>query len=110
MSETITAKVGSNRGRPRIWLDGKRLVAAHFTGGSIYTCFVKPGRIVCLVGDLLNYRKQQGETNRLRKVTGRPDGKPIIDLVGRDVEAAFGDAASVRVIFAKGRIEITKGD
>jgi hypothetical protein len=110
-------KVGRNKGRPRIWVDGRRLRDAGFTGGVKYYCAVEPalqdpppgaegcGAIRCTLAE----PPREGTFPfdlRERRVTGRPDGKPIIDLLGRDVEASVGDARRVRVTFEPGKITI----
>lgn len=91
-------KIGVNKGRPRIWLDGRHLIEAGFTGGTAYRCESKAGAILLWL-DL-------DRPGRLRKVTGRPDGKPIVDMVGADVETAFPGATHVAVFFHPGRIVI----
>lgn len=91
-------KIGTNKGRPRIWIDGARLAAAGFTGGTTYRCEAKPGEIRLSI--------DPDATGRLRKVTGRPDGKPIIDMLGADVALAFPDVTHVIVNFRQGRIVI----
>jgi DNA (cytosine-5)-methyltransferase 1 len=104
---TVTAaryKVGTNKGRPRIWIDGKRLANAGFTGGTGYLCYVERGRIVLSLWPIDRLETMIG--SRTRKVTGRPDGKPIIDMLGRDVETAFPGVATVFVMFEPGLIDI----
>lgn len=91
---TATIKIGENKGKRRIWLEGKRLLGAGFVGGTTYKCEVSEGLIRLSL---------PGED---RKVTGRPDGKPIIDIIGRDVEAAFPTGSHVVVRFKEGRISI----
>ena len=105
-------KIGQNKGRPRIWIDGKRLKEAGFVGGEHYSCTVINGRIECILrsiqptdGDLL-MRDHMWST--IRKVSGRADGKPIIDLLGKDVEGAFPDGKRVQVIFEQGKLTITE--
>lgn len=95
---TATIKIGMNKGKRRIWLDGKRLLEAGFVGGSVYRCEVMPGRI--------NMALNTERPGRLRKVTGRPDGKPIIDILGRDVELAFPTGSHVLVSFHAGVIRV----
>lgn len=89
-------KIGTNKGKRRLWIDGKRLRDAGFVGGTQYRCECLPGAI--------NMALNLGRPGRLRKVTGRPDGKPIVDLLGRDVELAFPTAEYVMVHFGGGRI------
>ena len=91
-------KIGTNKGRPRIWIDGARLAAAGFTPGTHYKCDAQPGAIV-LTLDL-------DCDGRTRKVSGRPDGKPIVDMLGSDVETAFPGVSYVLVQFRPGRITI----
>lgn len=84
---TATIKIGLNKGKRRIWLEGKRLLYAGFIGGTTYKCEVSEGLIeLSLNGDD-------------RKVTGRPNGNPIIDIIGRDVESAFPTETHVFVRF-----------
>lgn len=106
-------KIGNNKGRPRIWLDGKRLTEAGFVGGTTYYCYVSAeektdttysaGNIVCRLK-----AAPEMEGAEMRKVTARADGKPIIDMLGADVEAAFPGAERVNVVFSPGRIIITR--
>ena len=42
-------KIGTNKGRPRIWLDGPRLAEAGFVGGTVYLCNVVKGGIFIAV-------------------------------------------------------------
>jgi DNA (cytosine-5)-methyltransferase 1 len=106
-------KIGTNRGRRRIWLDGRRLADAGFVGGTVYECLVRRGEIVCTIpepGDREPIAPPPaGATVGQRKVTGRPDGKPIIDISGKAVETAFPAAETVKVRFEPGRITITSG-
>jgi DNA (cytosine-5)-methyltransferase 1 len=86
-----TNKIGTNRGRKRIWLDGKKLAHAGFTGGTRYSFAELPEDYQGLI-----LIKMDGGD---RKVTGRPDGKPIIDIVGKVVAEQFGDATHISVTY-----------
>jgi hypothetical protein len=101
---TGSYKVGLSKGRPRIWIDGKKLAEAGFVGGSTYYYEVWAGMIVCS----LDKKRVPSGPDRGRKVTGRPDGKPIIDIVGSDVEAAFPGVSRVVATFTKGMIVIAR--
>ncbi len=111
-----TYKIGTNKGRPRIWIDGKRLAAAGFVGGTMYWCAVRkdlsprpPGLIVCSLTSLLPQPLNSVFFRVIeRKVTGRSDGKPIIDLLGADVEAAFPGGKRVKATFSPGKILIER--
>tara|TARA_R110000824_G_scaffold84978_1_gene211501 strand:- start:739 stop:1056 length:318 start_codon:yes stop_codon:yes gene_type:complete len=76
-----THKIQLNRGKRRIWIDGKRLAHARFIGGTHYDLEASEDIIVLTLND------QDGA----RKVTGRPDGKPIIDIIGKVVSDAFAE-------------------
>ena len=98
---TRTYKVGMNRGKPRIWLDGKVLTDAGFTGGSSYSLTVRLG-VIWLTKDAL-------QDSQPRKVTGRPDGKPIVDITGNwllNWLAANGSPDHVKVTFKAGLVTI----
>lgn len=109
MADTRTYKVGTNRGKPRIWLDGKPLVEAGFIGGSHYHTAVGFGFIHCELEGSNPHDTEHTDWKR-RKVTGRPNGKPLIDMNGRDVETAFPGAKTVRVTFSRGLIKIERGE
>ena len=67
-------KIGANRGRPRIWLEGKRLTAAGIGRGDRFrTHKVDDGVNIAI------------DPDGRRKVSGKGD-RPIIDIVGSDVK------------------------
>ena len=98
MTEHATYKVGLNRGRRRIWIDGPRLTRAGFTPGMRYWSPVTLGQMILTLAE--------GLGGTPRRVTGRHDGKPIVDISGADVHTAFPDCAAVDVEFGQGRITI----
>jgi len=97
MTERATYKVGFNRGRRRIWIDGPRLTRAGFIPGARYWSPVSLGKMTLTL--------TEGE-GTARKVSGRPTGKPIIDISGQDVHDAFPTCAAVDVEFKAGLISI----
>jgi hypothetical protein len=96
-----TYKIGLSKGKRRIWIDGAPLAGAGFIGGASYHCVAAAGVITLSLAPI--------DGAAVRKVTGRPDGKPIVDIVGRTVDAALPGAARVRVAFGAGTI-IIKGE
>ena len=97
-----TYKIGISKGKRRVWIDGAPLAGAGFTGGASYHCHAAPGVITLALAPI--------DGGAVRTVTGRPDGKPIIDIVGRTVDTAITpDTARVRVTFTSGTI-IIKGE
>ncbi len=112
-----THKIGTNRGRKRIWLDGKNLTQAGFHGGRHYIC--TPRRFNAFWNNelVLHFSPVNPIEDRLddfdlptgaaiRKVTGRPDGKPIIDITGQLVSETFPNATHVDVEYQHCRIVI----
>lgn len=100
MNKTVTRKVGVNRGKKRIWIEGTLLVEAGFVRGADYSCTMNaPGG---------GFTLRLGRSGR--KVTGKEkaDGyqHPIIDLIGDSVAEAVGDAEAVEVNFREGVIRI----
>lgn len=114
MPEVASYKIGLNKGKRRIWLDGRRLTVAGFIGGTHYLCTVQPGRITCRIptpeelADPAPFPTPKDGYAKARKVTGRPDGKPIIDMLGKDVEAAFPTGDAVKATFSPGLIILEK--
>jgi len=62
------AKIGSNRGKARLWLEGQWLAEAGFTVGTRFTAEIKSAQITLRTSE-------DGE----RKVSGK-GSKPIIDI------------------------------
>lgn len=96
-----TYNIGLNRGRPRLWLEGKAVeTVAGFAAGTHFT--VETARTVT--------RLKQCEANAegARTISGKP-GRCVIDLAGAVVEGlgvAHGD--KVEVTFTPGCISIRK--
>lgn len=104
---THVHKIGTNRGKRRIWLDGPRVNAAGFTPGTRFACRARIGDGT-LGGNIIMKILDEGVTPadgwHVRKVSGRAGGKPIIDLIGRIVEDTFPGAERVTVTFGGGMI------
>lgn len=94
MSITQRYTIRANRGRPRIWIEGKRLTSAGFHRGQLFTVEVKPTNRVMLRFRLAFAQEQAAG---MRKVSGKGD-RPIIDIVGSLLEQSglkAGDAVSI---------------
>ena len=73
-----TYTIRANRGRPRIWLEGKRLVEAGYERGVRYNVIQLPLRD----GGMLLVQNEEGTGKR--KVSGKGD-RPIVDIVGAEI-------------------------
>ena len=95
--------VRSNRGKSRIWIQGKRLIGAGFVPGRHYRVERGAGVLLYLIhadANLANIKERE-ET---RKVSGK-GSTPIIDLSGAGCEPfATGDA--VEITYSNGIITI----
>ena len=84
-----TRKLGSNRGKTRLWLEGALLSDQGWTTGDTFD--------VVMIDGVLRYVKN---TNGKRKVAGKP-GRPIIDTntdkLSTTLNAAPGDVVNVLV-------------
>lgn len=89
-------KIGSNRGAPRVWLEGSQTERAGFEAGQRYDILVK-GQTVVL----------QANKDGSRVVSSKKAGdkrNPVIDLNSKELLAVFDGMASVRVAVKKGEI------
>lgn len=90
-------RIGQNRGRPRLWLDGQWLAAAGFAPGDRYQISTDWNRAV--IARVADGQNPPG----VRRVSGRPGGKPIIDIAGRAVENMFAAVpAAVEIAYRPG--------
>lgn len=93
-------KVGENRGRKRLWLEGMRLEAAGF----------KPGDRFALTLDLHSRRiiltaSAEGDRQVSSRTTKAGARTPIIDVCDASIERVLGPAGRVRAAIYEGRIE-----
>ena len=99
-SETQEYTVRANRGKPRIWLEGKRLEFAGFECGSQFGLgieFVAGKEALVLIADPFGNRKVSGKNHR-----------PIIDLSGGSCKP-FKTGDKVKVLYSNDGIIVIKG-
>jgi len=85
----VNRKIGQNKQRPRLWLEGKILLAAGYAPGDHYDLEYNSNGF-SLIPD------RQGA----RKVSGKGE-KPIVDILGGAIEKAdfqHGDVVTVEVV------------
>ena len=99
MTQISYTKIGTNRGSPRLWIEGVKLGAANFRRGDRYSLNLTDG--------VLTITKT---AHGARKVSGRTRGGvdiPIIDLEMTALLQGFGLEDRVRVVFAADVITVT---
>jgi DNA (cytosine-5)-methyltransferase 1 len=99
MTAIINTTVGQNRGRSRVWLEGKKLEREGFDVGMKYDVTVNEGSVVLMLSDdgkyMVSKRTRNGRTS------------PIIDLTGQVVSDKFEVESLIRVVVNGSKIVIT---
>jgi len=87
---TITRKIGRNRGKPRLWIEGAALVEAGLDHGNRWN-------LVTTSTGFLIVRHPEGK----RKIAGKP-GRPIIDIAGATLPEVVVEAGAVSISYQPG--------
>lgn len=96
MKRTTTLKVGQNKGHPRIYIEGKWLLATGFHPGNHYKAEFESNRI----------RLVASKTGRC--ISGKKQGTcGVIDLNCDQIQHAFNSIERITIIAADGQIVIT---
>lgn len=100
MANTYTRKIGNNRGKLRLWLEGAILKDNGFNKGDKYSLV-----------DLNNAYLVVLDPDGKRKIAGTED-RPIIDINSSEKLGRFGDVGFLVNIecVTKGQLMITKGE
>lgn len=97
MKRISTITIGENRGKPRIWIQGRYLEAAGFTRGTpIKIQFQKKGITITPFPESDNH------------VSGTANRAPIIDINTAKIIEAFEDTKNVKVAVYQNRITISR--
>jgi len=94
--QIIERKIGQNRGRARVWLEGKFLTAAGWTRGTRYDVCTTAGQIVL-----------SRSPNGARKVCGKTGKHPIIDVCNQQLAEILAPSGRVIVDVLYDHIVIT---
>lgn len=98
MQTYTVAKIGENKGAPRIWMEGARLAKAGYTAGRRYGVRFKDQTLVLEVRD---------DGARVVSAKKRGDAEvPVIDLNSHELLDIFTGMKAVRVVMEEGRIFI----
>ena len=94
----ISRKIGSNRGNKRIWIEGKSLTEYGWVKGTLY--------VKDIYEDGTIYLQKNDYAKKTLKIAGGED-RPVIDLNGKYVTAAFKGCEKVRVRITEASITIS---
>lgn len=96
-AKTYTRKIGQNRGKPRLWLEGAILMETGFTTGLTWDVYpIDDGSLRLLASN-------EGG----RKIAGHV-GRPIIDINSAAVLAGFNPGDVVQITAQRHLLTITK--
>jgi DNA (cytosine-5)-methyltransferase 1 len=102
---TVTRKIGTNKGSPRIWLEGHLLDQYGFPAGTRYRSVISTD-VCCIIAD------PNGEARVVSKAKPKKDDPkyrhPIIDFHKKALSEFTQDAANVSVTFKSGEITIRR--
>ena len=96
MSKTYARKIGINRGKPRLWLEGKVLADHGFSCGS-------PWLLQQVGSSLVLHATPEGN----RKVAGTPQ-RPIIDINSKVLLAGWEGAEVSIEVMEQGMLRVTR--
>lgn len=100
MKHLEVVSIGSNKGAPRIWIEGRKALSGGFAPGTRYTAKVDPEK--CL---LTLEQCEQGMRIVSKKTRGDKE-LPVIDLNSHELLSIFAGLDSVRVVVQQNRIHI----
>lgn len=96
--DTWIKKLGKNKGRPRIFLDGVQAVRAGFSPGASFDVEVAESRVSLI---------QRADGSRTVSSRKRGEGvMPVVDLNSQKLLEAFEGMEAIRVVVTKGAVHI----
>ncbi|CAM5559463.1 DNA cytosine methyltransferase [Eoetvoesiella caeni] len=98
MTIIINTKLGDNRGKKRIWLEGQKLTREGFEPGMKLNLEFKDSKLVLRVADTGRYTISRRERNG--KVS------PIIDIMAQELGTLFEGVEMLRILIRKGSIVV----
>lgn len=102
-AQVTYTKMGTNRGAPRLWLEGGRLERCGFEAGAKFLVELDlVNRQVRLKLDPKGDRTVSGRKKTLG--SGEVRNTPIVDIAGASLGEALGEGARLRAVLASGEI------
>jgi len=95
MTTIINSKLGENRGKPRIWIEGAKLAREGYTPGDRYNLEIQSGRLILQAAEDGQYTVSKRTRN------GRL--LPIIDISKTELAELFDGVETLRVAISANR-------
>lgn len=99
MATIINTKLGENRGRKRVYIEGRKLAREGYTAGMKFDLEVKGDEILLSANDDGRFT--------VSKRTRNGDVMPIIDLTTKEIAEVFDGVETLRVAISRGKIIIS---
>lgn len=100
MQNYQVVKIGSNRGIPRVWLQGRQPEQAGFTPGSSFSVHVERDRKAVIL------RREEGGLRRVSRKEAGGKEVPVIDINSLETLSVFKGLEQVRIVTGQGVIYI----
>jgi len=100
MKHLEIAKIGENKGAPRVWIEGRKAAIAGFLPGTRYRATVNPERA------LLSLEIADDGLRIVSKKTKGDVELPVLDLNSHELLSMFAGLNAVRVVVSNNRIDI----
>lgn len=99
MATIINTKLGENRGRKRVYIEGEKLAREGYTAGTKFNLELKDSKILLRANDEGRYTVSKRTRNGV--IT------PILDLTSKEIAEAFEGVTMLRVAVSRGKIVIS---
>lgn len=101
MTTIVNTKVGLNRGKKRIFLEGQKLSREGYAPGMLFNLTVKDDQLQIVLSETGKYKISR----RKNRTTG--DELPVIDITAQEMAELFAEDEQVRVLIQQGRIVVS---
>ncbi len=102
MATIVNTKIGLNRGRKRVFLEGRKLSCAGYKPGMMYNLSVTDNQLHIELSEAGKYKISR----RKNRTSG--DELPVIDITANALAELFEESETVRVLIKQGKIVVSK--
>jgi len=98
MTTIVNTKLGENRGKKRIWLEGAKIAREGYLVGQRFDVKVSHEKVTMTLNEVGQYK--------VSKRTRKEEEMPIIDVNNTEITNVFADTVLLRVVINRGTIVI----